>query len=131
MESKTYVRKKKSKFVEMEAGLDSDESDSSDSSSEEDEYNYDDGFLVPDDEIEEEHHPPRKASLEDEIQFERRRAEIALDEVYMLRKRIKTFKRKMRTMSEKKKLWERRAKRLKSIVDAKDKQDTPKIKLIM
>jgi hypothetical protein len=131
MESKTYVKKKNSKFVEMEAGLDSDESESSDSSSEEDEYNYDDGFLVPDDEIEEEHHTPRKTSLEDEIQFERKRAEVALDEVYMLRKRIRTFKRKMRTMSEKKKLWERRAKRLKSTLEDQDKQGTPKIKLII
>ena len=84
MESKTYVRKQTSKFVEMEAGLDSDESDSSDSSSEEDEYNYDDGFLVPDDEIEEEHHPPRKASLEDEIQFERRRVSVKLTNGLMI-----------------------------------------------
>ena len=131
MESKTFVRKKKSKFVEMEAALDSDESESSDSSSEEDEYNYDDGFLVPDDEIEEEHHTPSKTSLEEELSFEKKRAEVALDEVYMLRKRIKTFKRKMRTICQKKKKWERRAKRLKSIVDATDKEDTPKIKLIM
>ena len=131
MESKTYVRKQTSKFVEMEAGLDSDESDSSDSSSEEDEYNYDDGFLVPDDEIEEEHHPPSKTSLEEELSFEKKRAEVALDEVYILRKRIKTFKRKLKTISQKKKKWEERAKHLKSIVDAKDKQDTPKLKLIM
>tara|TARA_B110000483_G_C17935936_1_gene442662 strand:- start:69 stop:425 length:357 start_codon:yes stop_codon:yes gene_type:complete len=96
-----------------------------------DEYKYDDGFLVPDDEIEEEHHTPRKASLEDEIQFERNRAKIALDEVYMLRKRIKTFKRKLRTMLEEKKTWEQRAKRLKATLVDKDKQDAPKIKLIV
>ena len=131
MESKTFVRKKTSKFVEMEAGLDSDESESSDTSSEEDEYNYDDGFLVPDDEIEEDHHAPSKTSLEEELSFEKKRAEVALDEVYILRNRIKTFKRKLKTIFQKKKKWERRAKRLKATLEEKDKQDAPKIKLIM
>ena len=75
-------------------------------------YDYNDGFLVPDDEIEEDHTTPN--SLEDEIEFEKKRADVALDEVYILRKRLKTFKRKLKTMSLEKKKWERRAKRSKS-----------------
>jgi hypothetical protein len=106
------MTKYRNRFLETEAScLDLDES--SDSSEDfVDEYNYNDGFLVPDDDEIDEEHTPLK-SLEDEIQFEKMRADAALDELYMLRKRLKTFKRRLKTMSKEKKACERRAKRSK------------------
>lgn len=97
-------------FFDTEAAC-TDKSEESSNSSE-DEYDYNDGFLVPDhdSEAEEEHTP---IAIFGEIQFERKRAEMALDEVYKLRKLLKTCKRKLKTMSKKKKTWERRAKRSK------------------
>ena len=117
---KNMTKYNKNKFVETEAACFEDDSSDTEETdvlhlhpdSSDDVYDYNDGFLVPDDEIEEDH--TTHNSLEDELQFEKKRADVALDEVYILRKRLKTFKRKLKTMSLEKKKCERRAKRSKS-----------------
>jgi len=90
-----------SKFVNFEACSDVK------SSGEIDGYDYNDGFLVPDDEAEERY----ILTFDDENQFEKKRADAAEDEVYILRNCLKIFKREFKDMSKKKDLWKSRAKR--------------------
>ena len=104
------------KYFDMESKLESgaseDSSEDSEETDEPDEYDFDDGFLVSDSEGLEEDSSYKKNSLEEDMLFEKARAEAALNEVYQLKKRVKTFKRKLREMHDRKKKWEKRAKTL-------------------
>ena len=117
---KTFAKhKKRHPLIELEAGLSSDAtSDSQSEASSDDEYDMDDGFMVADDEIEEE-----EMTTMDDVFLERRRTKAALDEVYVLKKRIKTFIRRLHEMKHEKRRWQRRA------YTAKRKKDTYKAKL--
>ena len=104
------------KYFDMESKLESDASedseDSEETDSDADEYDFDDGFLVSDSESLEEDSSSKQNSLQEDMLFEKARAEAALNEVYQLKKRVKTFKRKLREMHVRKKKWEKRAKTL-------------------
>ena len=104
---KTFVKhKKRHPLIEQEAaGLSSDASDSQSEASSNDEYDMDDGFMVADDEIEEE----KEITTMDDVFLERRRTKAALDEVYVLKKRIKTFIRRLHEIKHEKRRWQRRA----------------------
>jgi len=97
----------------LESGASEDSEDSEETDSDEpDEYDFDDGFLVSDGESLEEDSSSKQNSLQEDMLFEKARAEAALNEVYQLKKRVKTFKRKLREMHVRKKKWEKRAKTL-------------------
>ena len=115
---KTFVKhKKRHPLIEQEAAeLSSDASDTQSEASSDDEYDMNDGFMVADDEIEEE----KEMTREDEVFIERRRTKAALDEVYVLKKRIKTFIRRLHELKHEKRRWQRRA------YAAKKKKDTCK-----
>jgi hypothetical protein len=117
---KTFVKhKKRHPLIEQEAGLSSDASDTQSEASSDDEYDMNDGFMVADDEIEEE----KEMTTMDDVFLERRRTKAALDEVYVLKKRIKTFIRKLHEIKHEKRRWQRRA------YAAKSKKDKCKAKL--
>ena len=103
---KTFTKhKKRHPLIETEAGLSSDATSDSQSEASSDEYDMDDGFMVADDEIEEE----KEMTTMDDVFLERRRTKAALDEVYVLKKRIKTFIRRLHEIKYEKRRWQRRA----------------------
>ena len=118
---KTFTKHiKRHPLIELEAGLSSDApSDSQSEASSDDEYDMNDGFMVADEDIEEE----KEMTTEDDIFLERRRTKAALDEVYVLKKRIKTFIRRLHEIKHEKRRWQRRA------YTAKKKQVTYKAEL--
>ena len=115
---KTFTKKRHSHpFIETEAGASSEESseESSEGSSSEDsdeldenEYDMNDGFMVEDDDDSfDEMEPPSLKN--DDVLYERRRAKMALDEVNVLKKKIETFKRRLKEVSTSRKRWRQRA----------------------
>ena len=78
----------------------------SDSSEDErgNDYDFEDGFLIADEDTEN-----KTATDNDVIEFEKRRAKAAIDEVYALKKKILTLKRKLAEMRSKKRKWRKRA----------------------
>ena len=111
---KTFTKKRRSHpLIDTEAAESpggSSEDSSEESSSEdsdqpdEDEYDMNDGFMVEDDaEIE------TPALKDDDVLYERRRAEMAMDEVDVLKKRIITFKRRLKEVTISRKRWKDRA----------------------
>ena len=102
-------------MFDVEAGESSaSEESGGDSGADDGDYDYNDGFLCNDEE--------KKSTSDieqDQISFERRRANSALDEVYHLRTRLYTEKRLLSEMTQKKRKWMLRAKKLKKMLDVK------------
>lgn len=106
---RTYVRKPEASqyFEEQpEKGSDHDDSSDDDDSSDSD-YDFEDGFLVPDSQVSSDD-DEEPAQIED-IAFERARAEAALSEAHKLRRKNESLRRKLKTMTQKKRMWRHRA----------------------
>jgi hypothetical protein len=106
MTSRIFV--KPSHFFDEEAkesDKESGESDTDSNHAEDDEYDFDDGFLVPDDQVDlgEE----SKLSM---LEFEEARSRQLLEEISRMKKKLKTLDRKLVQLHKTKKKWERRAK---------------------
>ena len=88
-----------------ESDKESGESDTDSNHAEDDEYDFDDGFLVPDDQVDlgEE----SKLSM---LEFEKARSRQLLEEISRMKKKLKTLDRKLVQLHKTKKKWERRAK---------------------
>ena len=107
---KIFVRKK-SKFIDDEAVVSDDSSDESSRSESDNNYDFDDDFLVADSDVEESKDMTKEESKDVlSIEIERRRAEMALDEVAQCNNRIKTLERKLQEMKKLKLRWQQRAK---------------------
>ena len=130
--SQVKIFTKKSPFVIDEPDVDSDadsdgESDVlSDSSNDErgNDYDFNDGFLIPDDnENTSSAENENKNSTDDNlIEFEQRRAKAAIDEVYLLKKKIKTLERKLNEMTDKRRKWRKRAKKMYAYAERLEQQ---------
>jgi hypothetical protein len=95
---------------EAEQSDDSSNSDATDDESDKNEYDFDDGFLVPDDEIEEcDESEMRNQTLQDELEFEKARTKQTLSEISELQKRLAIYQRKLKEVTKKKKIWKHRA----------------------
>ena len=107
-------KSKKNSLVDTEAALSSGASSAEDSTDDDrdNEYDYDDGFIVRDSEDK-----GCTAPQKDDLYFERRRADKALDEVHAVRKRLATAEENLRSMIKKKIKWQRRAKIAKAMVE--------------
>ena len=106
---RTYVRKPEaSRFFEEQPDKGSDHADSSDDDgddSSDSDYDFEDGFLIPDSQVSDEEEPAQI----DEIAFERARAETALSEAHKLRRKNESLRRKLYVMTKKKHMWRHRA----------------------
>ena len=106
---KTFVRKK-SKFIEDEAVVDSDDSSDENRSESDNNYDFGDDFLVADSDVEESKDTKEESNDILSIDIERKRAEMALDELVQCNNRIKTLERKLQEMTKEKLRWQQRAK---------------------
>ena len=124
---KIFVRKK-SKFIDDEAVVSDDSSDENRSESDNN-YDFNDGFLVADSDEEESKDMTKEESKDIlSIEIERKRAEMALDELVQCNNRIKTLERKLQEMSKEKRRWQQRAKlwkkrAVKFLLEADDSSD--------
>ena len=102
---RTYVRRPEaSQYFEEQPEKGSDHADSSDDSDSSDsDYDFEDGFLVPDSQVSAGEEPV------DDPSFERARAEAALSEAHTLRRKNESLRRKLKDMTKKKRMWRRRA----------------------
>ena len=105
---KTFVRKK-SKFIDDEAVVSDDSSDESSRSESDNNYDFDDDFLVADSDVEESKDTKEESKDILSIDIERKRAEMALDELVQCNNRIKTLERKLQEMTKEKLRWQQRA----------------------
>jgi len=116
---------KKNSLVDDEPFVDDEPEVGSDviSDSSEDErgndYDFEDGFLIADEDTEN-----KTATDNDVIEFEKRRAKAAIDEVYALKKKILTLKRKLAEMRSKKRKWRKRANKVKAYAERLERQAT-------
>ena len=99
---RTYVRA--SQFFEEQPEKEHDDSSDDDDSSESD-YDFEDGFLVPDSQVSSDDEPAQI----DDIAFERARAEAAASEAHKLRRKNEALRRKLKAMTQKKRMWRHRA----------------------
>jgi hypothetical protein len=104
---KTFVRKK-SKFIDDEA-VHSDDSSDENRSESDNNYDFGDDFLVADSDVEESKDTKEESKDILSIDIERKRAEMALDELVQCNNRIKTLERKLQEMTKEKLRWQQRA----------------------